>query len=97
MWALPSSYLKIITILVPKLPFCLVAMATSLSHQNGQFCLIFVKLWIKPKLHVASVNITHMIMKLGYCVILWYKIMIMALIALRTVDQQFVIDHIKGR
>ena len=83
MWALPSSYFKIKTILVPKLPFWLVAMETSLSYQNGQFCHIFMKLWIKPRLHVAIVYFMQMLLKLGHWVILWYKSMIMALIALR--------------
>ena len=76
MWALPSSNFNINTILVPKLPFCLVAMETSLSYQNGQFCLIFRKLWIKPKLHVPVVYIMHMFLKLSHWVILCHKIMI---------------------
>ena len=83
MCALPSTYFKIKTILVPKLPFLLVAMEASLSYQNGQFCHIFMKLWIQPKLHVAMVYIMQMVLKLGHWVILWSKIMIMALIALR--------------
>ncbi len=68
---------------MPKLPFWLVAMESSLSYQNGQFCHIFIKLWIKPKLPVAMVYIMQMVLKLGHWVILWSKIMIMALIALR--------------
>ncbi len=98
MWAQPTTYLKIKTILVSKLPFWLVAIETSLSYQNGQFCQIFMKLWIKPKQQVAMVYITQMVLKLALWVFLWYKIMIMALIALCiTTTIENIVQNINGK
>ena len=56
---------------MPKLPFWLVAMETRFSYQNAQFCYIFMKLWIKLKLHVAMLYIRQMVIILSYWVILW--------------------------
>ena len=63
MWALPSSYFKGKTISVPKLPFgWLHAQETSLSYQNAQFCHIFIKLWVKPKLHDGMLYIRQVVL-----------------------------------
>ena len=71
MRTLASILLKIKTVFVPKLQFCLVATETSHSYQNVQFRHTFMKFWIQPKLHAAMLYLRRIVLKLGYWVILW--------------------------